>query len=221
MKLVGALLARNEAGPDRYLERVIRDAQRWADTIIVLDDSSTDDTPTIAANLGCIVETRSGSPMWGNEAPARAALWQLAHEVAGDGWVLIFDADMLLVGDPRPLMHSWDAASWAWPLVDLWDSEDTYRVDGAWQFGPVTPRPWMFRPSMLRDVAQWRNSCLHTGHAPLNFGLAGPTFLAPQLYWKHLGYVKPEHRRAKHAQYLAHAASLTPFERAHAESIVD
>ena len=219
-RIVGAILARNEASEDRYLARVIRDAQRWADEIVVLDDSSIDGTPELARNLGCKVYTRdSQTPAWGAEAPARAQLWDLAAQYAGDGWILVVDADMLLSGDPRPLAQSWECSAWAWPLYDLWDSESTFRVDGAWAGGPVTPRPWMFRPSALKAPAVWRDSRLHTGHAPANF--AGLVGVAPQLVWHHLSYVKPAHRRAKHAQYLEFAASLTPFERQHAASIAD
>lgn len=219
-KLVAAMLARNEAAEDRYLVRVIRDAQRWADEIVVLDDNSTDGTQEIARNLGCKVYTRDNqTPAWGAEAPARAQLWDLAAQAAGDGWVLVFDADMLLVGDPRPLTASWECDAWAWTLYDLWDSEATARVDGAWQFGPVTPRPWLFRPSALREPAQWPARGLHTGHSPANF--AGLIGIAPQLTWHHFSYLQAEHRKAKHAAYMQHRASLTPFERQHAESIAD
>ncbi len=219
MRLVGAILARNEAAEDRYLARVIRDAQRWADEIVVLDDNSTDGTAELARNLGCVVYTRDNqTPMWGAEAPARAQLWDLAAQHAGDGWVLIVDADMILDGNPRPLCESWDCDAWAWPLRDMW-SETHYRVDGPWSYGPVTPRPWLFRPSALREPPVWRDSRLHTGHAPLNF--AGLVGVAPQLVWTHFAYTKPAHRVAKHAKYLEHRASLTPFEIAHAESIAD
>lgn len=220
MTIVGALLARNEAAPDRYLARVIRDAWRWASDIVVLDDNSTDGTQEIARNLGCKVYTRDNqTPAWGAETPARAQLWDSAAQHAGDGWVLVFDADMLLAGDPRPLTQSWSCDAWAWPLYDLWNDERMYRHDGAWALGPVTPRAWLFRPSALREPAQWRASRLHSGHAPANF--AGLVGLAPQLHWLHLSYVTPEHRRAKHAQYLRHAQHLSPFERAHAASIID
>lgn len=198
---------------------MIRDAQRWANEVVVLDDNSTDGTADLARNLGCVVYTRDNqTPAWGAEASARAQLWDLAAQHAHDGWVLVCDADMILEGDPRPLAASWDVDAWAWPLRDLWDSEATFRVDGPWGLGPVTPRAWMFRPSAC-PAPTWRAGALHVGHAPANF--AGLVGVAPQLVWMHLSYVKPQHRRLKHAQYLAHASTLTPFERAHAESIAD
>ena len=127
---------------------------------------------------------------------------------------------MILDGDPRPLATSWDCDAWAWPLRDLWDGEHTFRVDGPWGYGPVTPRPWMFRPSALREAPIWHtNRKLHTGHCPANW--TGLTGVAPQLVWHHLSYARADHRALKHAQYLAHAASLSPFELAHAQSIAD
>lgn len=219
-RIVGALLARNEAADDRYLRRVIEDAWRWANDIVVLDDRSTDGTAEVARNLGCTVYVRdTDTPAWGAEAPARAQLWDLAAQHAAGGWVLVFDADMLLAGDPRPYAASWDCTAWAWTLSDLWDDERHARVDGPWGLGPVTPRPWMFRPSAFRAPAAWRTSALHTGHAPANF--PGPVGVAPDLHWLHLSYVRPAHRKLKYAAYLRHAHTLTPFERAHAESIID
>lgn len=223
-RLVSAILARNEAAPDRYFARVIQHCQAFSDIVLVLDDASTDDTAQVAADLGCTVYTRArAGGFWGeNETQPRRELWESAAKLAEDGWILICDADMLLQGDVRALCESWDAAAWAFPLVDLWDSEETFRIDGPWGFGPRTPRPWLFRPSALREPAQWpENRGIHTGHAPINFGNAGPTFVAPaDVYWKHLSYLKREHRLHKHAQYVS-VADLTPFERAHAESIVD
>lgn len=230
MRLVTAVLARNEAAPDRYLKRVLERCAEFSDAILVLDDGSTDDTAQVARDCGAVVETRSGDGFWrpgGGETSARRELWERAAALAGDGWVLVCDADMLLVGDPRPLTLSWDAASWAWPLCDLWNSEDAFRVDGAWKFGPLTPRPWLFRPRFAEfaqtpfDFAPlWPESCIHSGHAPANWHEHHPTFVAPpDMYWKHLSYVKPEHRARKRAQYAAVADTLSPFQRAHAESI--
>jgi hypothetical protein len=163
--------------------------------------------------------SRGGHGMWGAEAHARAELWERAAALAGDGWVLICDADMLLEGDPRPLTLSWDVQAWAWPLVDLWDSEHTFRVDGPWGHGPRTPRPWLFRPSATPEP-QWPTRGIHCGHAPTN--VAGPCGIAPEgIFWKHLAYVSAVHRAAKLAQYLAVQDQLTPFERAHALSVGD
>lgn len=216
-RLIVAILARNEA--DRYLARVISRCHQFSDAILLLDDGSTDGTMDLARSLGCVVQSRSGEMAWGAEAPARAQLWENAAQLADGGWVLVCDADMLLHGDPWPLCASWEASSWAWPLYDLWDAETTFRVDGPWAMGPQTPRPWLFRPSALTEPPVWSEKGVHCGHAPLNF--PGPCFVAPDLVWHHLAYVQKTDRIAKHQQYLAQADQLTPFERNHAESILD
>jgi hypothetical protein len=219
------MLARNEAAPDRYLARVLARCAEFSDAILLLDDGSTDDTAQVARAAGCVVHTRDGAGFWGvTEAPARRELWERAAELIGDGWVLICDADMLLEGDPRPLCASWEAATWAWPLADLWDSESTFRVDGPWGFGPTVPRPWLFRPSAAPQdfVPRWPEKCVHTGHCPMNFGEVGPTFVAPpDVYWKHLSYLRREDRLRKHAQYASVTHQLSDFERAHAATILD
>ena len=222
-RLVSAVLARNEAAPDRYLRRVLTRLHEFSDTVLVLDDGSTDDTAQVARDLGCVVATRDSTGAWGAEAEARRDLWDRAAYIADGGWVLVCDADMVLCGDPRPLTQSWACASWAWPLADVWNDERLARVDGPWGIGAVTPRPWLFRPSALTTRAIWNERGVHCGHAPANFGReTGVCGVAPpDVYWLHLAYLQPTHRVAKHAQYMAIADQLGPFERAHAASILD
>lgn len=219
-RLISAILARNEAAEDRYLRRVIARCMEFSDDVLVLDDNSTDATRDIAAEMGCVVHVRADVVAWGAEAPARAQLWDAAAELAGpEGWVLVCDADMLLEGDPRPLCASWGVTGWAFPLVDLWDSEETFRVDGPWGHGPRTPRPWLFKPGALREPPVWPDRGVHVGHCPSNW--LGPTGVAPDLFWRHLGWMKREHRQSKYTQYMSVRHQLTPFELAHAESILD
>lgn len=222
-RLVTAILARNEAAPDRYLARVIQRCQEFSDDVLVLDDNSTDDTYQVAWEHGCHVAKRhADTAAWGAEAPARAQLWDIAANLAGDdGWVLVCDADMELRGDPRPLTLSWEVGAWAFPLVDMW-GDDVFRVDGPWGHGPRTPRPWLFRPSALREPPVWPDRGIHCGHAPSNFLQHVPCGIAPpDVFWLHWGWAQREHRVAKHAAYMAQAAQLTPFELQHAESILD
>lgn len=223
VRLVTAILARNEAGDDRYLREVLTRCKEFSDEILVLDDNSTDETPDIVTSLGCIVADRStAAVMWGEEATARTELWNHAAYLADGGWVLICDADMILRGDPRKLCESWSAGSWAFPLVDLWDSRETFRVDGPWGFGPTTPRPWLFRAPKGANWV-WGDRAIHAGHAPLNHAeIAGPCFAAPpDVYWEHLGWLKREHRERKAAQYASVSHQMTEFERAHAATILD
>lgn len=222
MTLVSALLVKNEA--DRYLARVLQHCRQFSDAVLMLDDRSTDGSAQIARDLGCQVKERSilKDTAWGHEAPARAELWDWAAKEAGDGWVLICDADMLLEGNPRELIDTWDVGAWAFILWDCWDGEHQARVDGPWIHGPLTPRPWLFRPSVCVDgPPQWSTRGLHCGHAPAN--LCGVVGVAPpeQYYWRHLAYAKRDDRVRKHTQYLEKAHLLSEFERMHAMSIAD
>ena len=218
-RLVTALLVKNEA--DKYLERVLRRCLEFSDEVVVLDDGSTDDSVATAERLGCTVYRRQDTGMWGNEAPARAELWDYGTAHAGDGWLLIADADMILHGDPRPLTLSKTCTAWAWVLYDCWNEERYYRCDSYWQ-GHLHPRPWMFRPSALRSTPEWPIRGLHTGHAPRNFpAIVGCVTPESGIYWRHLSFLTPSARLKKVEQYMGQAHQLTPFELAHARSVGD
>lgn len=225
-RLVTALLVRNEA--DRHLQRVLERCKTFSDALLVLDDGSTDATADVARAAGAIVHTLGDTGGWwgagehATESHPRQRLWELAAAEAGKGgWVLVCDADMLFMGDPRPLTLSWDVNAWAFVLYDAW-SPTEFRYDGYWQ-GHVHPRPWLFCPSRVPpDFAPtWSGRALHAGHAPANFpvqaGIADPT----THYYIHLAYATADDRRRKHAQYLARPGILTDWESAHARSIVD
>jgi hypothetical protein len=216
-KLVTALLVRNEA--DKYLERVLTRCLQFSDQVLVLDDGSTDGSERLAWRLGCEVRQRTGQAMWGAEAPARAELWDWGAREAADDWLLIADADMLLHGDPRPLLQTQVHNAWAFVLYDLWNDERYYRCDGFWQ-GHRFPRPWLFRPKHLGfDVPKWPDRGLHTGHCPANAELKSG--IANDLAWLHLAYLSYPNRLRKRDSYLAKAHLLTPFEQAHAASVGD
>jgi len=212
--MVSAILAYNEA--DRYLDRVIRRCREFSD-VLLLDDHSTDHTAQLAHDLGAVVHQRSApGTMWGQESPARKELWDLA--AAMDEWVLICDADQILMGDPRPLTDTWVLNAWGIRLYDAWDSDLQFRADGYWQ-GYQYHRPWLFAPHRVPEgwEAKWSERGLHCGHAPENFPLVAAP-VPDDIYWVHLGWVDPKDRIAKKAKYLAHDG-LTEHERLHAESI--
>jgi hypothetical protein len=216
-KLVTALLVKNEA--DKYLERVLTRCLEFSDEVLVLDDNSTDGSDRLAWRLGCKVRPWTGETMWGTESPARAALWDWGAKEAGDGWLFITDADMILHGDPRPLTLTQQYNSWALVLYDMWDGP-LYRCDSFWQ-GHVYPRPWLFKPSTLLDPPIWPDRGIHTGHAPQNFPYCTGILDNQRYYSIHGAYWSPELRQQKHRQYMARADQLSEFETAHANSILD
>jgi hypothetical protein len=218
-KLVTALLCKNEA--DKYLERVLKRCLEFSDDVLVLDDGSTDGGDRLAWRLGCQVRPWTGATMWGAEAAPRSALWEWGAQEAGDGWLLICDADMLLHGDPRPLLWTTQHNAWAFVLFDLWDSEQTYRCDGYWQ-GHRHPRPWLFKPSAMGyETPIWPERGIHTGHGPQNAVIEAGMVDSGQLSWMHLAYRDIPARLKKKEQYLAKSHLLTPWELDHARSVGD
>jgi hypothetical protein len=218
-RLVTALLVKDEK--DKYLERVLRRCLEFSDEVIVLDDGSDDGSDRLAWGLGCSLHTRKETGMWGNEAPARAELWDLGSKAAGDGWLLICDADMLLHGDPRPFLYTTVHNAWAFVLYDLWNDERYYRCDGYWQ-GHRYPRPWLFRPAYMEiDTPIWPAKGIHTGHCPTNAVVRAGVIDFESLSWQHLAYLNREARLQKRVKYLEQAYQLSEFERLHAESVGD
>lgn len=218
MKCVAAIIARNEA--DRYLATVIQSLQPLCTDIILLDDGSEDQTVDLANAMGCQVRFRDADPMWGQESHARSELWQWGSEIAGDGWLLIADADQQLVADPAAwrMMLTSLCPSWSLPLYDCWNRPDQYRADGYWQ-GYRLARPWLFRPIMCPDPV-WPDRGIHCGHSPANF--PGPTAVAPDgVYWKHFGWMTETDRDTKTTRYLSTQSQLTPHELAHLRSVED
>lgn len=223
MKLVTAVLARNEAGSDRYLKRVLTRCLSFSDTVVLLDDHSTDATPDVARALGCHVHARTDpEPAWGHESSARRELWDVAcAEATGpNDWVLIADADQELIGDVLGLCQSVEVNTWSFVLYDMWSATE-FRVDGRWQ-AHTAPRPWLF--AVNRTPADWSpvwpDRGIHTGHCPTNWpavmGIAPPD----SCHWLHWSYAKHEHRVAKHRQYKRQYPQMTPEEIAHADSIL-
>lgn len=218
--IVGAMIARNEA--DRYLAVTLESMWRICDKILVLDDGSTDDTALVSRSLGCEVYKRGEtSVMWGNESPARAELWRLGADAAGDGWLLIGDADQELIAPPedfRALTTSWTVNSWALRLYDCWDSPQRHRVDGQWAAYQVA-RPWLFKPSACPDP-QWSGRGIHSGHCPINFPFQ--MGVAPNsVWWRHYGWMKQADRDAKVGRYMEAKDHLSQPELSHLMSVQD
>lgn len=223
--IVGALLARNEAAPDRYLRIALANAASLCDALLVVDDGSDDATAAVCEEYGATVLKAATGGFWSEgETPARAALWDAACERAGpNGWVYIFDADHELLGltraDMRALCRSEHVNAWAFPLYDCWDDPQRFRCDGYWQ-GFRYPRPWLVKAQPHADyLPMWPNTKIHVGHAPANYpyciGLAPNGALI-----RHWGYVQESHRLRKAERYLS-LPHLTEFERAHAQSILE
>jgi len=205
--IVGAMIARNEADPTRYLRRVCDNLSQYCDRLVFLDDGSTDDTAAICAEYG-EVTSRDSTGFWGvDESLPRSILWQLAVSAAGDeGWVLVADGDMLLQGitpsEVRRLTESDESLAWAWVLYDAWNSEQEHRVDKMWRAWE-NPRVWLAKAQPYPGFApDWVERPLHAGHLPINYPMDRIGVVPPPAGWLHLSYAQPAHRKRKVEQYL-------------------
>ncbi len=206
--IVGAMLARNEAAPDRYLERAIKNAQSFCDSVVVVDDGSIDDTVKVCRELDCGVIMRQGEGFWSSdEAPARAQLWELAVENVDEaGWIYFFDADHELLGitqqDFAATCRADHVNAWAFPLWDCWNSDKKHRTDSYWQAWK-TPRPWLVKATPHDGFeGAWKRSGLHVGHIPDNYPIQAAEAPCGAAI-RHLGYVRESHRIDKAQRYLS------------------
>jgi hypothetical protein len=220
LPVVAACLVRNEA--KRYWPEVLAHLSQQVDGIVVVDDNSTDDTPKITDACPKVIKhvRLGGKPMWGRESSARRLLWDTAAELGS--WILINDADQILVGDVRALCKTSHYNAWGVVLYDLWGDKWHYREDAMWR-GHEFPRPWLFCPTRTPDgyVPAWGPRGVHTGHSPTNFPLACGTVPPEVAHWLHFGYITPSDRQDKLSRYRSVGGQLTEFEKAHAESIAD
>lgn len=198
-RLVAAMLVRNEAGPGRYLRMVLDDLDRYCDSIVALDDASTDETPEILASYDRVILHRNEeSAFWQDESSLRLRLWNLALAAEPD-WILVIDADEVLEErfkvEREHLLTRQDYDVIAFKYLCFW-SPTHYRVDGFWE-----PRYKRLIARHLPGFAyEWDNFRIHSERIPRN--LPGQV-LWSDLRCRHYAYASPENRLWKYATYTA------------------
>ena len=244
-RLIVSCLAKNEAS--KYWKSCIDAWSQFADKILVLDDSSTDETREVALQSPIVtLATRDPSESaWGAESPARALQWQMAMEHSSEGdFIFVLDADMVPANDPRDLLND-ECDTYFFALYDLWDSLSIvrcqhdapyclaaqececpgihrlyYRDDHFWQ-GHNNARAWMVRRPPDSFVAEWGGRGIHCGHLPPNWRATAPYFAPRDYSLLHYAYADARDREAKWTQYSEVGKLLSTSEFTHAQSILD
>lgn len=202
MKIIGAMLVKNEAG--RYLERVLEQMRSICDEIVVLDDCSQDDTPDICMRYGATV-WHSSQSFWGvDELIQRKRLWNYATSKAEKGdWILCLDADETIANIEKlpeilKQLHGRfsNVDAIAFPLYDMWD-ETHYRDDELWN---AHFRYWTMcvKYNPYRDYV-WREQELHCGRFPTNVSSYA---LCPPMKIQHWGWSQEKDREEKYRRYM-------------------
>ena len=221
MKLAICTMIRNESR--NYLPALLLAWQEFADEIILLDNNDADDNADVELfdevwQKPFHYEWRK-EEAWGNEAPAREQLFNLAMKSDAD-WLLWLDADMCPLRDPKPLMQPGIDAV-AFPLYDLWSTTPlAYREDSYWK-AHHCPRIWAIRKPSVDFIPEWATQGLHCGHLPLNL-MPIRVLTAPNKYAiLHYGYASSFDRMRKWRAYMDQSEILSPFQLAHAQTITD
>lgn len=211
MNVTIATIVKNEA--DRFLPDALECWTAVSDRVVAVDNGSTDATLDILSAFGAEVH-HFEPPMDGNEAEARAFLWQKA--VQGADWVVHLDADQVVAADFRPHLTG-DRV--AFPVFDMW-SPTEYRSDRWWKV-----RPWWTALRVKNKADQpwkWPDRGWHSGHVPQNLDMFGPPSAIPHTCGVlHYGYATPELRERHFDAYMARRDVLTPLELMHARTILD
>jgi glycosyltransferase involved in cell wall biosynthesis len=197
--LHGAMLVKNESG--RWLEKVLEQMKSICDTIVVLDDMSTDNTPEICKAYGADV-FYSDRSYWGtDELRQRKFLWELVTHEAKDGdWIFILDADETI-----PLMQfvpqilktiKNQCDGLAFRLYDMWN--ETHYRDDEWWIGHYGCWPMIVQYHKNKEYI-WNNTPLHCGRFPKN---AIEWTAQCEIAIQHWGWSRPEDRQKKYERYM-------------------
>ena len=148
--VLAVLMVRNEG---RILRRCIDALEDIADTILVVDTGSTDDTVTVAEDQGCIVRQH----VWQDFGHNRSLSFKEAATFA-PGWALVVDADMKLVVDaPRLralLAESTDAGLTILQVNGSLEYRNVrlMRLSDDWKCKGVTHEYWTCRHGTVGEV---------------------------------------------------------------------
>ena len=202
---------------DNYLDSALRAWNQFADRIVVLNDNSTDNTADLCREHDAFVVDWSGPKAWGNETPARKALWDAAVQ-SGCDFIMVLDGDMVPARNPKDLLVGGIDAV-AFYLYDLW-AEDAYRFDHFWCAHTV-PRLWIARNPGRTGGFHFSGRKLHSGHFPTGLKLERIVTAPREYSILHYAYVTEKDRQKKKKQYLSQGHLLTTHEWLHACSIDD
>lgn len=215
-RLYGMMVVKDEV--NRYLEDCINWNHRYLDQVFVYDDGSTDGTPELCEELGCIVVRRPEDvPSFiEHEGKFRHAAWRAFEQAIKPklyDWIYAFDADEFLVSNAEPLgkalKRSITSAQRSAQIGVILPFQEVFqihenqfyvRTDGLWR---TVRGPRLFQ---YREGALWSDKPMGCGAEPSYVSKGKLTSKNYGLNVIHLGYARDEDKRAKYDRYSSLAA---------------
>ena len=197
--MIGLMRVKNE---ERWIERAVKSLLRAFEKVVVMDDHSTDKTPEICLDLGCLVYRSPFADM--DEARDKTWLVQQAYKAGilrSGAAALMIDGDEELVAGDEALIESALAQydSVALRVLYLWDDEHHIRTDGV--YGRFwRPSAWICRSAAEDSFVSIgsSNRGLHCSNVPAR--CAGRS-LRCHARLLHYGYMLREDRERKYRWY--------------------
>lgn len=192
--ILGLLRIKNEA---RWIERVLRSILPVCDEIVVMDDSSIDETVEICKTVPRV--SVLPSPFTDlNEC--RDKNWLLDHvEPLKPEWIVAIDGDEVLQEGHQAELAQWMKSPshqcFSLRVLYLWNTEDTVRMDGVYA---DFHRESVFRPNGARFIGN--PAGFHCGNVPWGSRQKKKVLSVPLL---HMGYLHKEDRIRKWKFYNA------------------
>lgn len=204
MRLVASAIVHNEA--HRYLAVWLEHLLSFCDDVVLLDDSSTDDTRKIAFGFdGVTVIDNTGPSFFDNESAARNTLLDHTYRVKAD-YVLSIDADEF-IGNTDYLRHAIEGGHpvYAVTMREAWKvagDQIGLRVDGLW--GDRKTHMLWRHPGHPTKSSRWRvpNRKLACGREPLQARRGPATDAGLSVY--HFGWTRVSERQARAERYFTH-----------------
>jgi glycosyltransferase involved in cell wall biosynthesis len=217
--LTAAMITRNES--DRYLDEILTDLTEYCTEIVILDDSSDDETKEVITSYDNTHLYTTGKPMFReSEARIKDILWRQILPKHKPEYVLTIDADEKL--DPRfkdKVQDFLDIPGFnriGFTILECWGDKDMIRVDKGWNpAGKITPLINRWLPQVNYCFPPLK---LHTGRAPLN---QPHPMLFSGYFMIHYGYADPEDIKRKREWYMTEDTNPAPEMAAHYHSMFD
>lgn len=194
-----SMIVHNEA--DRYLEKVLKSARKYASNFVIIDDASTDNTVEVCEKVLKGVKhkiVKNKTSLFKNEYKLRMLQWNETIKENPD-WIMFLDADEEFEesfnSDFMYLLKNKNIDVYQFRLYDMWNEEE-YREDELWN-------PNVYRPFLIRYQPKFRYKFKHTNQhcGRLPYNVYKQNIVNSVYRVKHYGWMKEMDRKKKYDRY--------------------